>query len=293
MEKRMPRCLGAYEADDPQCDGNPVGKAADDRAPCVFRDRCAGFIQLMQITGRPREFFIRDAEEPDANGKACSYTYANSQVDFDASVSAQIEAFGIQSGRVTVTKPVKIKPPKKQTKPKPEQLVAAKKAPKKAVTRAGGKARDRALDKGREQSQTVAQWFVKKLCEKLKRKLAAFEQAALPGDLYLVDKIESSGYCAVYCKGKGNRHAVASFQYKPVTGRLEIRLACGFSDFETAVAKSALRGSVAPIDYTGRDGAFKVRFREVDAGAASVIALALAQTYKRFDPKFPEARGEE
>jgi hypothetical protein len=287
MEKRMPRCLGAYEADDPQCDGNPTGKAADDRAPCVYRDRCAGFIQLMQLTSRPREFFVREDEEPDATGAARKYTYALRD-DFDAKLSEQVEAFGIQNGRVTVTKPVKIKPPKKQTKPRPADL----KKPTKAATRAGGKARDKALDKGREQSQTVAQWFVKKLQERLKRKLAAFEQAARPGDIYLVDKIETSGYCAVYCKGKGNRHAIASFQYKPVTGRLEIRLACAFADFAKAVPKATF-SALDPTDYTGRDGAFKVRFREVDAGAASNIAQALGATYRRFDPGFPESRGEE
>jgi len=284
----MPRCLGAYEADDPQCDGNPTGKTADDRAPCVYRDRCAGFIQLMQLTSRPREFFVREDEEPDGKGEARKYTYALRD-DFEAKVAEQVEAFGIQNGRVTVTKPVKIKPPKKQTKPRPAEL---KKPPTKAATRAGGKARDKALDKGREQSQTVAHWFVKKLQERLKRKLAAFEQAARPGDIYLVDKIETSGYCAVYCKGKGNRHAIASFQYKPVTGRLEIRLACSFADFTKAVPKATL-GALEPADYTGRDGAFKVRFREVDAGAASVIAQALGATYRRFDPGFPEARGEE
>jgi len=290
MEKRMPRCLGAYEADDPQCDGNPVGKAADDQAPCVYRDRCAGFIQLMQLTSRPREFFVRGSEEPDAGGVARAYTYAN-QPDFEQQLTAQIEAFGIQNGRVTVTKPVKLKPPKKQTKPKVKDLALQKKLPKSAP-RAGGKARDRALDKGREQSQTVANWFVKKLGERLKRKFAAFEQAARPGDLYLVDKIETSGYCAVYCKGKGNRHAVASFQYKPVTGRLEIRLACGFADFNKAVSKAEC-AKLEPIDHTGKDGAFKVRFKEVDAGAAAAIALALGQTYKRVDPGFPESKGEE
>lgn len=288
MEKRMPRCLGAYEADDPQCDGNPTGKTADDRASCVYRDRCAGFIQLIQLTSRPREFFVREDEEPDGKGEPRKYTYALRD-DFEAKVAEQVEAFGIHNGRVTVTKPVKIKPPKKSPKPRPSDL----KKPTKAATRAGGKARDKALDKGREQSQQVAGWFVKKLQERLKRKLAAFEQAARPGDLYLIDKIETSGYCAVYCKGKGKSHAVASFQYKPVTGRLEIRLACKFSDFETAVSKSALRGALAPSDITGRDGAFKVRFREVDTGAASIIAQALGVVYKRFDPGFPESRGEE
>jgi hypothetical protein len=292
MEKRMPRCLGAYEADDPQCDGNPVGKTAPDRAPCVYRDRCAGFIQLMKLTSRPREFYVREAEEPDARGNARAYTYANA-ADFDAKLLEQIEAFGIQNGRATLTKPVKIRPPKKAPKTKPKDLSAKGKKPPKSVTRAGAKARDRALDKGREQSQQVAHWFVKKLQERLKRKLAAFEEAARPGDLYLVDKIETSGYCAVYCKGKGSRrHAVSSFQYKPVTGKLEIRLAAAFADFAKAVPKASV-DALKPIDYTGRDGAFKIRFREVDNGDASAIALGLGQTYRRFDPGFPEAKGEE
>jgi hypothetical protein len=282
MEKRMPRCLGMFEADDPQCDGNAVGKTAAERAPCVYRDRCAGFIKLMDITKRPREFFVREAEEPDKR----VYTYANSD-DFEQQLLVQIDQFGIHSGRAT-TKPVKIKLPKKITPPpqlKPGKI-------RKATQRAGAKARNKTLDKGREKCEIVAKWFVKKLCERLKRKLAAFEQTARPGDMYLVDKLATSGYCAIYCKGKGRRHGVASFINKPLTGKLEIRLACEFANYEAATAK-ATRAALAATDHTGKDGAFKVRFQNVDAQAAAQISVALCHTFKRFDPGFPEARGDE
>lgn len=289
MEKRMPRCLGAFEADDPQCDGNPVGETADERAACVYRDRCAGFIKLMDVTGRPREFFVRDGEEPDDKGKARLYVYANHEEEFNASINEQIDAFGIRQGRVTTRLPAKLKPAKRPSKVSKLPHLARK--PTKAAVKAGAKARDKALDKGRERSREVGAWYVKKLAERLKRKVAAFESAARPGDLYLVDKLETSGYCAVYCKGKGHKHAVSNFYYKPMTGRIEIRTACTFEQYEKAVpgaSRAALKGS----DHTGKDGAFKVRFQEVDNGGAAAVALALGQVYRRFDPGFPEAKEE-
>ncbi len=287
MEKRMPRCLGAYEADDPQCDGNPVGKTDHDRAPCVYRDRCSAFIKLMDLTGRPRDYFVREGEEPGPGAKPVKYAFAN-QGDFDLLLNEQIDAYGITAGRITVRVPKKIKPPVKSSRPRP---TAAGK-PSKATQRAGAKARSKQFGAGRDKAQEVAQWYMRKLAERLKRKVALFDEAARPGDLYLVDKLESAGYCAVYCKGKGRKHAVCSFFYKSLTGKLEIRLACSFEHYAKAVPK-ADQATLKPIDHTGKDGAFKVRFKEVDAGRAAMIATSAAQVFRRFDPGFPEVKGEE
>lgn len=285
MEKRMPRCLGAYEPDDPQCDGNPVGRTDQDRAPCVYRDRCAAFIKLMDVTHRPRDYFVRETHEPGPGGKPARYSVAN-QTDFDEKLNEQISAFGIQAGRVTIRVPAKPKAVKLRPKP------TATGKPTKAIQRAGAKARSKQFRAGREKSQEVAQWYMRKLSERLKRKVAPFDEAARPGDLYMIDRLESAGYCAVYCKGKGRRHAVSSFIYKSLTGKLEIRLACSFQDYTKAVPK-ADQATLKPMDHTGKDGAFKVRFQEVDAGRAAQVATSLAQVFRRFDPGFPETKGEE
>ncbi len=269
MEKRMPRCLGAFEADDPQCDGNPVGKTKTDKAPCVFRDRCAAFVRLMTLTKKPREWYVRTGEEPSDDGPRV-YTYAN-HADFEQQLNQQIDAYGIRDGRITSTKPIKLR------------LAAAR--PKAA------KVRDKQIEKGKQKAREVAQWYVKRIGEKLKRKVATFEQAARPGDLFLVDKSETSGYCALYCKGKGRKHAVTSFIYKPLSGQLEVRLAVSWDDY-IAGAPALARDELKALDHTGKDGAFRVRIRDVDTGRAGIIANALYRVLKRFDPGFPEARPE-
>lgn len=290
-DKRMPRCLGAFEEDDPQCDGNPVGKTEDSRAPCAYRDRCAGFVKLMDITKRPRDYFVRTIETvTHAGAKPVAYTFANHEV-FDEQVNEQILLYGIQGGRARYNKPLKAKIVSKKT-PKVVNLrapggKAAK--PSKAFARAGAKARSKQTRDGREKSKEVGQWYIKRVSTRLGRKVAAFEESARPGELFLVDRLESSNYCALYCKGKTRRIAITSYLYKPNKGLIEVRLALPFLDYMTACSRSE-REALAPVDHTGKDGAFKVRITEVDSHIASVIAETLSKVDKRSGFSFPEAR---
>lgn len=286
-DKRMPRCLGAFEEDDPQCDGNPVGKTEEDRAPCVYRDRCAGFVKLMDITKRPRDYFIRTLETVTHGGaKPVAYTFANHE-GFEEQVNEQILLYGIQGGRARYDKPLKpkmvVRPAAKVTKP------LRKPKPSKAFARAGAKARSKQTRDGREKSKEVGQWYIKRVATRLGRKVAAFEESARPGELFLVDRLESSNYCALYCKGKTRRIAITSYLYKPNKGLIEVRLAVAFADYMTACSRSE-REALAPVDHTGKDGAFKVRILNVDSHNASVIAETLSKVDKRAGFAFPEAR---
>jgi len=283
----MPRCLGAFEEDDPQCDGNPVGKTEEDRAPCVYRDRCAGFVKLMDITKRPRDYFIRTLDVVAHGGaKPVAYTFANHE-GFEEQVNEQILLFGIQSGRARYDKPLKpkmvIRPPAKVDQP------LRKPKPSKVFARAGAKARSKQTRDGREKSKEVGQWYIKRVATRLGRKVAAFEESARPGELFLVDRLESSNYCALYCKGKTRRIAITSYLYKPNKGLIEVRLAVAFADYMTACSRSE-REALAPVDHTGKDGAFKVRIMGVDSHNASMIAETLSKVDKRSGFPFPEAR---
>jgi len=283
----MPRCLGAFEEDDPQCDGNPVGKTEADRAPCVYRDRCAGFIKLMDITKRPRDYFVRTIETVKHGGaKPVAYTFANHE-GFEEQVNEQILLFGIQGGRARYDKPLKPRIAARKT-PKVVGIRAPGK-PSKVFARAGAKARSKQTRDGREKSKEVGQWYIKRVAARLGRKVAAFEESARPGELFLVDRLESSNYCALYCKGKTRRIAITSYLYKPNKGLIEVRLAVAFADYMTACSRSEREG-LAAIDHTGKDGAFKVRIMEVDSHRASIIAETLAKADKRSLFSFPEAR---
>lgn len=280
-DKRMPRCLGAFEADDPECDGSPIGKTPAERAPCAYRDRCSGFVKLMDITKRPRDYFVRAVETVGhAKAKPVTYTFANHE-GFEEQVNEQILLFGIVGGRAMNSKPLKPKMVVRKT-PKVKVLRApGGKLPKlsKAFARAGAKGRSKQTREGREKSKEVGQWFIKRVSTRLGRKVAAFEESARPGEFFLIDRLESSNYCALYCKGKTRKIALASYMYKPNKGQIEVRLALAFEDYTTACSRSQ-REALAPIDHTGKDGAFKVRILNVGMEHASMIAETLSKVEK-------------
>lgn len=283
----MPRCLGAFEEDDPQCEGNPVGKTEDERAPCAYRDRCLGFVKLMDITKRPRDYFVRTVETVTGpKAKHIHYTFANRD-DFEGLVNEQILLWDIQGGRARNSKPLKARVIQKKPAKLTERLRPPK--PTKAFARAGAKARSKQTRDGREKSREICQWYIKRVSARLGRKVAAFEEAARPGELFLVDRLESSNYCALYCKGKTKRIAITSVLYKPNKGLIEVRLAVPFEEYVTTCSRSE-RETLAPVDYTGKDGAFKVAILNVDSHNASLVAETLAKVDKRSGFKFPEAR---
>lgn len=282
-EQRMPRCLGSFEVDDPQCDGNPVGKTEEERAPCAYRDRCSGFIKLMEETQRPRDYFVRSLSVRTDDGDVL-YTFANRE-DFDAELNRQIARWGIVSGQVMNKKPATFKRPRP-----PKGIAIVRPKVTKAQVRPGGKARAKMLDGMREKSQEVTQWLIKRTAKRLARKVAAYPEAARPGDLYLVDRLQSSNYCALYCKNRGGRPTgICSMLYRPSSGQIEVRLAMAFDDY-CAVISKAEAARLQPLDYSGKDGIFNIRIRGVDAEAASLISETLQKASKAGKLVLPEAR---
>jgi hypothetical protein len=271
---RMPRCLGAFEVDDPQCDGNPVGKTDRDRMPCAYRDRCAGFQMLMKAESRPREYFVRTiGTKKSPTAKEITYTFALDD-GFEHQVNEQILIHGIQSGRPTLDRPMKLKVVRK----KPSKVTNIRK-PTKAVARAGAKGRAKQSEQGKDKSRLIGQWLVKRIATRLGRKVAAFEESARPGELFLVDRLETSNYCTLACKARGRKIAILSFMLKPNKELIEVRAAVSFEAFQAA-RSSASKKEFEALDHTGKDGAFKVRFRDVDNECASVIAETLAKMDK-------------
>lgn len=54
-----PTCVGEYEADDPECNGD----GADDPHPCTWCDRCGGFKAHLTKTGERRNKWVWDTGE--------------------------------------------------------------------------------------------------------------------------------------------------------------------------------------------------------------------------------------
>lgn len=282
-EQRMPRCLGAFEPDDPNCDGSVVGKTEEDRMPCAYRDRCVGFQKLLAQTGRPQEFFVRLVELPSGPKRRLKQYKVANKPDLQDQLSEQIHRWGIRNGRATKKAPppravVKRRPPR--IAPAAIEAARARKLTKKEKHKA---ARGRAIQATADQSKAteLIQWFMKRLSEETGRKVAEIEATARPGELFIVDRLEKSNYIAVYCRlPQRKQTAIASAYRRAALGALEIRVACSFPVYEELLAESD-RAKLAPTDYTGKDGAFKVRIRGVDKERASIVAENIAKAIRR------------
>jgi hypothetical protein len=281
--KKMPRCLGSFEPDDSQCDGSVVGKTEEDRTPCAYRDRCVGFQKLLADSGRPQEFFVRLVElRPSPKAKLRQYKLANSE-GFQDQLSEQIHRWGIRNGRVTRKAP----PPRAVAKKYPRRIppAALETARQRKLTKQQKRAahRGRTVQASSDQSKTteLIQWFMKRLSEETGRKVADVDAAARPGQLFIVDRLEKSNYIAVYCRlPQRKQQAIASAYRRAALGSLEIRVACSFPVYEELLA-AADAAKLAPTDYTGKDGAFKVRIRGVDKERASIVAESIAKAIRR------------
>lgn len=274
----MPRCLGIYQSGDSQCDGEPSGKTEQERMPCVYRDRCVGFQKHLAKFGREPSFHLRFEA---VNGHV--YSFAKNQEKLDKLISKQISRWGIRNGRVTrrVVQPTirKSSPPKLT----PERLakLRATKQPGRRALRIGGKVRAQQFAEARDVVTELAQWYALQLRERTGRVVAASQAAAGPGELFLIDRSELSGYVAVYAKRNGSKkQAITSLYYRPVSRTLEVRIALGFDEYTKLLDKATYK-KLSPEDYTGKDGYFCVRIRGVDQEKASLIADTVAGAMKR------------
>lgn len=281
----MPRCLGIYQAGDAQCDGEAAGKTEQDRMPCVYRDRCVGFQKYLDKAGREPSFHLR-FEEVDGN----VYSFAKNQAKLDLIISKQISRLGIRNGRVTrrAAQPVVTKP-RPPTVISPERMAKLRKTkpPGRSALQAAGRVRAKQFVKAREAVTELAQWYMKQLAAHSGRPLHDVPAAASLGDLFMIDRSESSSYIAVYGRTvAGKKIPITSLYYRPVTGRLEVRIAMEFQVYARIAKRFSAK--LAPEDYTGKDGAFKVRIREVDTEKASIIAETLAQAMASGSILLPE-----
>lgn len=264
-KRKMPKCLGLYEADDHECNGDPKGEHERDRMACVYRDRCVAFGRLCSETKvAPTRFLKFRLVDELVNGKPRRVQYAFAKGDEDAfqeRLARVISERGITNGKVTVRVP--------------GAIVQAKPAPKRA---------------GEAACVELAAWLNKQLRDKMRREFAR-DNAHRAGELFIVDRTSSSGYLSVYVQQTIHRkRAVVSAFYRPALGTLEVRVAVDFTDFRKLLSKSDCE-KLKPEDITGKDGAFKVRIRGVDKERATIVAEALARADSRGIFGAPEASG--
>jgi len=273
----MPLCVATYNRGDPQCDGDASGETDEDRMACVYRDRCIGtgiygrsnrlersqLIQIVRARGTDGQVssFAVAAGDDDELQRAVSTTIVRCKIkDGVAAYAPLVTQGGIRPATAVVSSAVK---------------AAAGKAP--LVVKKPGASRGKLVPnvEGRRIVEEIGDHYQQNVLSRLAMTMSTSQGEAEPGQLFLVDRRERSGYCSLYMKtGDGGRMAVTSMYFRPNNGMLEVRVACDYKAF-VGVLSLQNRARLSPEDYTGRDGAFKVRFHRLDKGGAAIVAEAL------------------
>lgn len=261
-EERAPLCVSEYEIGDKQCDGDPDGETTDDKAPCGWRDRCAALQCYLAESSREMSEFVelKAAKDPyivtnEETGEEITryddsqYAYAiGPWKKFEEMCDKHVQRYGIKEGKPN-TDPVGDPPAKKPQVDKRRFLKPSKKA-----QRAAKKAISKSAKNRRGKLQILFQHFLRHLATELKGtgyRFVTSKQALGRRCLYVVDRLEKSGYMSVYCNNPTGRDAVvATAKFKPRGLVLDLSLTVGVDDVSGAKKKGL---GLVPID----DGLFK------------------------------------
>jgi len=273
----MPLCVATYQRGHDQCDGAPSGETELDRMPCVYRDRCLAMgiygrsnrlerAQLVQLVrakgadGHPASFTIAAGDDEQLQAELTRMIASCKIKDGVAGFAPLVTAGGIRPATAVVSSAVK---------------AAGSRAAH--VVKKPGVSRGKLVVnvEGRRIVEEIGAHYQHNVLSRLGRTMATSQGEAEPGQFFLVDRRAKSGYCSLYMKtADGGRMAVTSMYFRPNNGLLEVRVACDYRSFVNFLSTKN-KVDLAPEDYTGRDGCFRVRFHRLDKGGAGLVAEAL------------------
>jgi len=218
-----PPCVGTYEPDNTICNGDPRGLRVEDRAPCAWRNRCAGL----------RQYCGDNDQTPSLVVASLSYPA------LVALCEGQVKDHAIVDGAVRGQ-------PAEAEIPSPHDD-AAKGQPARAGAKANGHTRDRKSDKRMvppqvRNARALATKPAIPLSDSAKDLHRHFEQVlrdffpdrrfgsgrrvlVKPGTIYPIDRSARSQYVSWYCTvSKGRDLALACLRAKPTHGLVDVQL---------------------------------------------------------------------
>lgn len=287
--RKLPVCLRKYESGNTECDGRRRAKTQRDRMPCVYRDRCVALQRLMKVKKWKARDILKLRKIRDVDNRRRTYAFAiGDGAEFQATLNRAIDLYGVRNGRITIKVPEEEKPKKKrkivnrsqESKDKSTAaLVGARKFASKAL-------RKKAKADLSETKKLVI-WFLERLKKKSKRRIAASKAKANVGDLFVIDRIESSRYITVYCKTEDSkRRPVVCVVLASRTRNLQFRLPLEPGKYTKALADKDV-DRVGPVPFD--EGRFKCKTNPLDREGVSIVADSVAMTIRRGIMKLPKA----
>lgn len=198
---KIPRCVSNYERGDRQCDGDPAGATELERAPCAWRERCAALSLHLQEDDVDLGIYLDENGWPKEKGEDAVEKFAGL-------CDVLVERFQVHelfAGEVPEVKPIEAPPAKKAPAPK-------------GTSSSWARARQ-------EEIRDLADHFEAELLGALELEFVGAGQAAVPGQVYRVDR---GRYRAYYVKTPaGFDDPVASVHARTRAGAITVRLPVG------------------------------------------------------------------
>jgi hypothetical protein len=281
----IPHCLSEFESGDATCNGDSDADTAWERKACGWRNRCAGFAEQLQITGRDADHYLSQRASINDDGEEEYFAALRSgrnQVRFETFLDKLIEKFRIVNGEITA----RPKPPKEKVK---------KKAPKKRrgfghkAKLSSVRMRKANFEKRTKATQALAKQFRNEIARAVKGyRVVSPGKAISPGEIYSYFS-ENLRFLVVCLKVvRGIDKSIARIVCKPHSVLVDIYIAVDIDEFTKAVGVKATK-KLLP-ERIIRGGQYGTKLRRLDRGKIGLVAATLGNLVDKGIIELPEPR---
>lgn len=267
--KPPPPCVGTYEQEHVQCDGDAAADSFEERSPCAWRDRCVA-LQLYSLEHDKEPEEVVAAQDLNGLVQLCD-TY--------------VEKHGIERGRTAEERV--------DEEPSSEEVIMPPVSKKRRVPpqrKNGPKKRRARLNQIGEDMAQLHAHFVDQLRERFPDRRFANGARVLvrPGTFYPIDRTEGSAYISWYCTTeRGRDAAIACVRFKPGLGTVDIELPVELDRLQGALGKRTFkRLNAKPI----HDGQFRTLCMHLDLEGVGLCVESIRRMVDDGILRLPETR---
>jgi len=262
-------CIGQYEAGDHQCDGNPAAGSSGDKTPCGWRGRCVAFTRHIAKAGKTPADYVEWDSSVDEDGKECHYAIPKKgMAHFERFCDALIKA------EMKKQKQQLKKGKKRGRKPTVDKRRAG---PTKKAKNAAKLALAKRREERRKRLAARMEKFLGQVEEKMNGALGFSQpgQVLAPGQMYVVDRLQTSGYVAIYCKAaRGLDLPLFSIRHKLASLSYDVSLPVEMKQLESCLSASTLK-KLKFVEV--KDGRFKSLSPKVGKEHLMLMAETIAE----------------
>lgn len=250
-----PACVGHFDAQDVICNGDPQGASVEERAPCAWRNRCAGLQILCEETGQASEIIVASLAYP----------------ALVALCETKIREHHLEDGLPRPTKQERREataassPPVEEVRErKSNKRRVAPRAKHDRYKKTGNELPDDAKALHDHFEQVLRDFFPERRFGTGKRVLIK------PGTFYPIDRVAGSQYVSWYCTvAKGRDIALACVRVKPRILRADIQLTVSVEELRKFLGAKTFK-KLSPCDF--KDGQFKLLCKRLDREGIALCA---------------------